>query len=188
MDNTSSAVALSPGSASYRSSFKTTPGWRLRRMYAQLHRRTSSISLRRANRPKSIYAGISAYFDDHHASVIAISVRDTTYLLDSIEKVFEQGKKPSVEEATEFIVSQLRGYGEKNLEKIIGAAMPGHLADHCPRLCSRLWAELDIIPLVLPDSTDLTDRYTAWVPSRSQVWEAKTIDEQAEAMSRKCVR
>lgn len=144
--------------------------------------------MRRANRPKNIYAGISAYFDDHHASVIAISVRDTTYLLDFIEKVFEQGSKPSVEEATEFIISRLRGYGEKHLEKIIGAAMPKHLADHCSRLCSRLWAELDVIPLVLPESTNLMDRYTAREPVQSQVWDAKTIDEQAEAMSRKCVR
>ncbi|KGO69291.1 Glycosyl transferase, family 1 [Penicillium italicum] len=133
------------------------------------------------------YAGISAYFSNHRVPVISICIRDTTYLVDSIERSFDRGKQPSAEEATEFVVSQLRAYGERHLEKIIGAAMPRHVADCCPRLCSRLWGELDIIPLVLPDLSSL-ERYTTQAPIKSLAWDAKTIDEQAEAMSRKCVR
>jgi hypothetical protein len=141
------------------------------------------------NRPKNIYAGISILFSDQHASVIAISIRDTTYLLDFIEKVFDHGMQPSAEETTEFVITRLRAYGEKHLEKVIGAAMGEHVAHRCLKLCSRLWAELDIIPLVLPQSTSL-DRYTAREtgPGQSFAWDTRTIDEQAEAMSRKCVR
>ncbi|KAJ5684151.1 uncharacterized protein N7477_000496 [Penicillium maclennaniae] len=126
-----------------------------RRGSVALERRLSQSFIRYAwSAPPSdsIYAGISAHFSDNHASVIAISLRDCTYLLDSFENVFDHRKQPSCEEATEFIVSRLRTYGEKHLEKIVGVAMPMHVAHHCPRLCSRLWAELDIIPLVLPES------------------------------------
>ncbi|KAJ5283288.1 hypothetical protein N7505_001268 [Penicillium chrysogenum] len=135
----------------------------------------------------NIYAGISAYFSNDHVSVISISIRDTTYLLDFIERSFDQGKRPSVEETTDFFVTQLRAYGERHLEKIIGAAMPKHVADCCPRLCSRLWGELDIIPLILPDSS-LVDMYATRAEVKSLAWDVKSIDEQAEAMSRKCVR
>lgn len=65
--------------------------------------------------------------------------------------------------------------------------MPMHVADHCPQLCSRLWAELDIIPLVLPESY-LMDRYPAQAHITESAWDAIAIDEQAEGMSRKCVR
>jgi hypothetical protein len=95
--------------------------------------------------------------------------------------------QPSVEEMTEYIITRLRAYGEKHLEKVIGAAMGEQVAHRCSILCSRLWAELDIIPLVLPQSTSL-DRYTSRVPRQSFAWDTRTIDEQAEAMSRKCVR
>lgn len=79
-----------------------------------------------------------------------------------------------------------------HLEKIIGIAMPEHVANHCTRLCPRLWAELDIIPLVLSNAT-LIDRVNIGQVSEtrdpgSNGWSEKTIDEQAESMARKGVR
>lgn len=137
---------------------------------------------------KTTYAGISAHFTDDRASNIAISVRDTTYLLDFIEKVYERPEdRPNVDEATEFIVSQLIMYTEKHLEKIIGLAMPRYVAKQCPKLCARLWADVDIIPLVLPESSVL-DRFISHHPAPTDGWNSRTIDEQAESMGRKCVR
>jgi hypothetical protein len=95
--------------------------------------------------------------------------------------------KEGAEATIDFIVSELKAYGEKHLEKIIGACMPKHVADRLPRLCSRLWAELDILCLVLPEST-LDDQYTSSVPKGTRKGDPKSIDEQAESMSRKCVR
>lgn len=136
---------------------------------------------------KTIYAGISAYFTNRHISAIAVAFRDTTYLLDFIEHQFrpDQADQPHSEAATSFIVSKLKGYGKKHLEKIVGLAMSQHVAERCPGLCSRLWAELDIIPLVLPESSQL-DKYTH-PRSQTHAWDARTVDEQAESMSRKCV-
>ncbi|KAJ9487773.1 hypothetical protein VN97_g5535 [Penicillium thymicola] len=139
----------------------------------------------------TIYAGISSSFEDNHTSTIAIAIRDTTYLLDSIEKEFTNGHA-SADEATDFIISELRAYSTHNLEKFVGISMPEHVAKHCPRLCPRLWAELDIIPLVLSNAT-LIDRVSVeqaieTTNPRADGWNEKTVDEQAESMARKGVR
>lgn len=70
--------------------------------------------------------------------------------------------------------------------------MPEQVAKHCPRLCPRLWAELDIVPLVMSNAT-LIDRVSIEQASesrnpKSNGWDEKTIDEQAESMARKGVR
>jgi hypothetical protein len=70
--------------------------------------------------------------------------------------------------------------------------MPEHVADQCPRLCSRLWAELDIIPLVV-SGTSLVDKRSVPQTSESrnsaaEGWDVRSIDEQAESMARKCIR
>ncbi|KAJ5749117.1 uncharacterized protein N7511_010813 [Penicillium nucicola] len=140
----------------------------------------------------TIYAGVASSFSDHHTSLIAIAIRDTTYLLDFIEKEFTNGQA-CAGEATNFIISELKHYSKEHLEKIVGLAMPRHVADHCPELCSRLWAELDIIPLVLPESsmvdgTSVGQSIKAQGPSAASAWDQKTVDEQAESMARKCVR
>ncbi|KAF4762733.1 hypothetical protein HAV15_005624 [Penicillium sp. str.  len=139
----------------------------------------------------TIYAGGSSSFEDHYTSTIAIAIRDTTYLLDFIEKKFTNGQA-SADEATDFIISKLSTYSKHHLEKIVGISMPEHVAKHCPRLCPRLWAELDIVPLVLSNAT-LIDRVSVEQASatsnpRSNGWNEKTIDEQAESMARKGVR
>lgn len=119
---------------------------------------------------------------------MAIAFRDTTYLLDFTEKVFDATEhKEGTKATTDFIISELKSYGEKHLEKIIGVAMPQNIADSLPRLCSRLWAELDILCLVLPESI-LNDQVTSRAPRGTRKGDPKTIDEQAESMSRKCVR
>ncbi|KAJ5338318.1 Glycosyl transferase family 1 [Penicillium brevicompactum] len=138
----------------------------------------------------TIYGGISSNFEDHHTSTIAIALRDTTYLLDFIEKQFENGPA-CANEATDFILSELERYSQEHMEKIVGVSMHENVANHCPSLCSRLWAELDITPLVMSDAA-LIDRMTVGQQpgdneSVPDEW-VKTIDEQAESMARKGVR
>ncbi|KAJ5835061.1 Glycosyl transferase family 1 [Penicillium robsamsonii] len=139
----------------------------------------------------SIYAGISGKFDDNHVSGVAIAIRDTTYLLDFIERKFTNRHACS-EEITDFIIAKLKAYSHQHMEKFIGISMPEDVANHCPRLCPRLWAELDIVPLVL-SNVSLIDRMSVEQfgedqDPRTTGWNAKTVDEQAESMARKGVR
>lgn len=151
-------------------------------------RSAENPQLARANRSKTIYAGISSFAaDDSENTRIAIAIRDPTYLLDFVVKNLESEVSTCAEEATEFVMGTLRPYMEKHLEKIVGIAMPTRVANHCTQLTSRLWAELDIIPLVLPESR-LLDPFTSRGPSERRSWDSRAIDEQAESMARKCVR
>ena len=68
----------------------------------------------------------------------------------------------------------------------MGVAMPSFLADRFPRLCPRLWLELDIIPVVLPEEKKFNDLYT--LPDTSHGWNSRNLDEQSESMGRKCIR
>lgn len=70
----------------------------------------------------------------------------------------------------------------------MGLAMPERVAKLCPDLCSRLWLELDVIPLVLPEERRLKGRQSQQdLPTGVDV-ETREIGEQAESMGRKCVR
>ncbi|KAL2008266.1 hypothetical protein VTN00DRAFT_8248 [Thermoascus crustaceus] len=133
---------------------------------------------------ETIYAGVSASFTDDSATTIALAIRNTTYLLDFLERHFSpEESKPSCPAITDFIVGQLKEYSLKNLEKFIGVAIPNLVAERCPGLCSRIWAELDIVPLVLHEKGKMSTeepRYTGW--------ETRGVDEQAESMARKCIR
>ena len=83
---------------------------------------------------------------------------------------------------------KLREFGERHMEKFLGLAMPEHVAAKYPSLCSRLWAELDILPLVLPEANlDSTSEFNTPNPN-SPGWWTRALDEQAESMGRKCVR
>jgi hypothetical protein len=61
--------------------------------------------------------------------------------------------------------------------------MSTELAERCPELCPRLWAELDIIPIVLQKKEGNVN----WGMS-NVYFSYKSLDEQAESIARKCVR
>ncbi|PWY84473.1 trehalose synthase (Ccg-9) [Aspergillus sclerotioniger CBS 115572] len=138
---------------------------------------------------KTIYAGLSALFDNDGVTV-ALAIRDTTYLLDfHQEDLVAQGGRTICAEITDYVLNQLREYSDDHLEKFIGLAMPTSVAQRCPNLCSRLWSELDVIPLVLPEESNIgVDHHVDHPVRKSTGWELKSIDEQAESMGRKCVR
>lgn len=117
--------------------------------------------------------------------MLAIAIRDTTYLLDFFEHHFPADTPHrSYRGIEEFVINQLSDYSGKQLEKIMGVTMPGEVAARCPNLCSRLWRELDIIPIALHEK-ERKDKVGA---SDDQTWEVKSIDELAESMARKCIR
>ncbi|KAF7157847.1 hypothetical protein CNMCM5623_002281 [Aspergillus felis] len=137
----------------------------------------------------NIYAGLSVLFTDDGQATIALAIRDVTYLLEFIqEKVPRKDNKPLSQAISDFVVDQLLKFSEKHLEKFIGLAMPQHLEEACPGLCSRLWAELDVIPLVLPEEMRKENEPSKQPLPTYPNWETRSLDEQAESMGRKCVR
>ncbi|KAH8695259.1 putative trehalose synthase (Ccg-9) [Talaromyces proteolyticus] len=134
----------------------------------------------------TLYAGLSVKFN-HENTIVAIAIRDTTYLLDFYEHKFEKsgGKHISKEEIAEFILMNLSEYSQEHMERIMGLAMPEDIAVRIPTLCSRLWHALDIVPIVFREGAPVS---TFWSKHRSTKWEAKSLDEMAESMARRCLR
>ncbi|EFE34120.1 heat shock trehalose synthase, putative [Trichophyton benhamiae CBS 112371] len=135
---------------------------------------------------ETIYGGISFSFENDDKRIgIALAIRDTVYFLDFCEHHFsiEQYEPGEVGEViTQFIIDQLRTYEKDHLEKFFGIALPSLLVEKCPALCSRMWAELDIVPFVLdPHGPQRLE----WV--NMELWRTKTLDERAESIARKCI-
>jgi hypothetical protein len=115
---------------------------------------------------------------------IALTIRDSTYLLEFLRHEFESESPEALETSIiGCITAGLRGYEKKYMEKFLGVAFPKELADRCPRLCSRIWKDLDIVPFVLHDSGE-----HSWGDLRQDNLNSFNLDEQAEAIARSCIR
>ncbi|KAL5334319.1 hypothetical protein BJX70DRAFT_21890 [Aspergillus crustosus] len=138
----------------------------------------------------SIYGGISTVFENDKI-IFAVAIRDSTYLVDfAQEELPLQNERPLDIHVGDYIMGHLYEWCNKHLEKVIGLALPQQLVDKCPTIPSRLWSELDIIPLVLSEDSRLAmggDEIRSEL-HKSEDWELRTLDEQAESMARKCVR
>ncbi|THC96099.1 hypothetical protein EYZ11_004421 [Aspergillus tanneri] len=135
----------------------------------------------------TVYGGVSVLFADDGSVTVAVAIRDVTYLLEFVQQHLKPKKDQSLSSAiADFVLDQLRQFSEKHMEKFMGLAMPQHLAQSCPDFCSRLWAELDILPLVLPEESrrEEDDKFTFGLPD-SMTWKVRGTDEQAESMGRK---
>jgi hypothetical protein len=131
---------------------------------------------------QTLYAGIAGIFADDK-SQIAIALRNETYLLDFLEQDFQGSKLETV--ICDFILSELQNYSNIHAEKILGAALSKSFHAQCPSLCPRLWLELDIVPILLNE--DLGADRTVGTEAVTHL-NGKEIDEQAESVSRKCIR
>jgi glycosyltransferase involved in cell wall biosynthesis len=133
----------------------------------------------------AIYAGIAARFHVFSTRAsFAIAVRDSSYLLDFAQYDLPSGSgHQDWSDFSGFVLAKLREYQEEHLEKFIGVAMQAGLAEKCPELCSRLWLELDIIPIVLRKA----EEHVSWGLYEEDI-SYMSLDEQAESIARKCIR
>ncbi|KAJ5496566.1 hypothetical protein N7463_008553 [Penicillium fimorum] len=139
------------------------------------------------NAPPSptLYAGISAEVAKDGTVTLAMAFRDVTYLHDFFQKSFKRSNT-IVSEIGDFMVNSLRNYSHAHTAKFIGLAMPRRIY---PTLRSRLWAEVDVLPLVIDEGNAKTsdDKFIFGHLEQKSFWH-RTLDEQAESMARKCVR
>ncbi|CAK7265018.1 hypothetical protein SEPCBS57363_001368 [Sporothrix epigloea] len=128
----------------------------------------------------TLYVGISAVFSDDHTAVVALAIHDSVYLVDFSVKHLElddQGGE-SGDRIADYVIEAIESYEHENFSKFIGAGLPTTLKYMSPTLCSRLWLELDIIPIVMrPDEEH----------KEASFWDVKRVDEQADSMARKCI-
>lgn len=81
----------------------------------------------------------------------------------------------------EDIISKIKLYRENHYFKFVGAGLTTETVKMCPQLPTRLWLELDIVPLVLPPATGRHNVGTKEEPKHL------SVDEQADAVVRKAL-
>jgi len=75
------------------------------------------------------------------------------------------------------MVKNIRGYEKEHLYKFVGAGISKNLVELSPQLPARLWADLDIVPLV----------FEMGMEYRAVLMNHLSIDEEADSMARKCL-
>ncbi|KAK5994185.1 Trehalose phosphorylase [Cladobotryum mycophilum] len=130
-------------------------------------------------RASTLFLGISAVVADDGTVTISLAIRDNIYLVDfSVQTIKSPGKADENGFIADHVIEAISSYEHANFSKFVGVGLPDNLRSISPSLCSRLWLELDIVPIVLPLDEEREGM---------EFWDDKHIDEQADSMSRKCM-
>lgn len=109
---------------------------------------------------------------------LGFAVNDGTYSIDFAvhHLCLQEGDNVDQHSHTieDHIISSVANYRSEHHYKILGAGVTIELDSASPRLCSRLWAELDIIPIVFQ--------------SDSSQGSYPDVDELADSVARKCLK
>ncbi|SLM41097.1 Glycosyl transferase, family 1 [Lasallia pustulata] len=162
--------------------FESHPSSFERRMsHAKQEKKTIATNL------SVLYAGLAIKTEAEQKLAVGIAIHDGTYSIDfSVHHLClppsssEQHQADTVEE---FAVSKLEEFRHGHLCKILGAGLSVELHNHSPRLASRLWQDLDIVPMVFRVGMDLSPE-TARSVQNGHEW---SIDEQADSVAKKCI-
>jgi glycosyltransferase involved in cell wall biosynthesis len=112
--------------------------------------------------------------------VVALAIHDTVYLIDFSVKhiMLDDAMRMGQDLIADYIIEAIQDYEQTNFSKFIGAGLPTTLKYMSPTLCSRLWLEVDIVPIVMRPDDDHKEK---------TFWDVKRVDEQADSMARKCI-
>lgn len=129
-----------------------------------------------------LFVGIAAAFSEKNTVAVAIAMHDSVYLHDySVHHVPLNEEKSSKDPIADFVIHTLCEYERKYLCKYIGGGVPRDLEHISPTLCSRLWSELDMVPISLFPDQEGTQK------EDFTFWHARGVDEQADSMARKSI-
>ncbi|KAK8078334.1 trehalose synthase [Apiospora saccharicola] len=131
---------------------------------------------------KTLFMGVSAVKNDDGSFTVALAAHDQTYLVDFWEEHIQPDPAdPKRDVVADCVIRHVLKYEQENFAKLIGSGLPTALAELSPTLCSRLWLEVDIIPIVIEPSVHV---HHSRPLGR---WDDKRVDEQADSMARKCI-
>lgn len=126
--------------------------------------------------------GISVAYSEAKEAMIAIAVHDGTYLNDfCVHQVSWASGLSESKCVSDCIISNLSSNRRATLSKYIGVGLPQELVTRMPQLCSRLWVELDVVPIGLATGKEST------MMNGPEYWDSKCVEEQADSLARKCI-
>jgi glycosyltransferase involved in cell wall biosynthesis len=122
---------------------------------------------------KPLFIGIATSRTSEGRVAIGFATRDNTYMTDYCVSEVDLGKNGN-DVIADHVLATAQAYEKEHYCKFIGAGLTIDTMEIGPTLCSRLWLETDIIPLVFPVSAEPHDGN-------------EHVDEAADSMARKCI-
>ncbi|KAI0781323.1 trehalose synthase [Trametes elegans] len=111
-----------------------------------------------------MWAGIAgSVINNNTALELAISVHDSVYNTDFASSVVPYNPNAPDEQAAtieKHVIDVLRKFSTEHMCKFLGAGVTVSLLREAPNLCTRLWLELDIVPIVFNIKPYHTDSVT----------------------------
>jgi len=116
----------------------------------------------------NLWLGLAAATLDDGRVKIGFACHDGTYTMDFAVDILSPGlNSHSIED---HLIDRIGSYARQNAYRYLGAGIAEQLLEICPYILSRLWAELDIVPIIVKAEGASDD-----------------VDEVADSMARKCV-
>ncbi|ETI19643.1 hypothetical protein G647_08655 [Cladophialophora carrionii CBS 160.54] len=131
------------------------------------------------------WAGLAIERESDRCLKIGIAIHDGTYGIDfsvqrlSLEEEEEHIKNGNCDWVADHVIAELDRYRQEHVCKILGAGVIAELDGESPTLCSRLWSELDVVPMVVTANPVLRSEKGKDLPQR--------VDETADSAARKCL-
>ncbi|KIO06398.1 glycosyltransferase family 4 protein [Pisolithus tinctorius Marx 270] len=94
---------------------------------------------------------------------VAISVHDSVYNTDFSSTVVSYSPNDPAKNAADIenhVIDTIKRFSQEHICKFLGAGVTLSLLKECPNLCTRLWFELDIVPIVFNIKAFHTDSLT----------------------------
>jgi hypothetical protein len=136
-----------------------------------------------------LYLGISAAFSNDQTALVALAINDGIYLTDFSVKHLDlsDGEATGRDVIADYVLKEVEDYEHKHFAKFIGAGLSATLRRVSETLCSRLWLDLDIVPITVLAEREDEDEDEEDRKGETNFWSVKRVDEQADSMVRKCI-
>ncbi|KAH0837391.1 hypothetical protein AYO21_10347 [Fonsecaea monophora] len=131
------------------------------------------------------WAGLAIEEESDGALKIGIAIHDGTYGIDfavhriSLDPEEEREGSGDGDWIADHVVEELSNYRRQHECKILGVGVIGDVHAKSPNLCSRLWSELDIVPMLVTSNP--------LVQAGNPRARAQRVDEVADSAARKCL-
>ncbi|GJJ12018.1 hypothetical protein Clacol_006256 [Clathrus columnatus] len=98
-----------------------------------------------------MWAGIAAQTKESGVVEVAVSIHDGTYSTDYAATIlpFEEGNlEKNANVISDHIIETIKSFSQEHVCKFIGAGVTLSLLKEAPEICTRLWLETDVVPIV----------------------------------------
>ncbi|KAF7304663.1 Trehalose phosphorylase [Mycena kentingensis (nom. inval.)] len=145
---------------SIQQQFSSVPSAAVRRRLSSTVQQKPNITAPAFTSLTPMWIGIAGSVDEGNKLSICLEIHDSVYASDyaSAEVALSKNRAVDIEN---FVIKTIREFSTEHLCKFLGAGITTSLLKEAPNLTTRLWLELDIVPVVFNIKPYHTDSVTS---------------------------